>query len=1277
MIFFELNPSDISNLTDADLREMVARLCEAELITQKVNPYCVRWGGAQEAADGGLDVRIVDANPLSKQGFVPRANTGFQVKRESMGRARCKDEMLDKGAPKPVIKELATQKGAYIIVSGKDDCTGKMLSNRLQGMKSAVENLPDGGHIFLDFYGRDRLGAWLRQFPGVALWVRSRLGKPLSGWQPFGRWTSTPIDKDDDLLLDEHPCVIDINSRHKKPVSISDGIRLVRERLRKPGSVVRITGLSGVGKTRFAQALFENSACDDPLPKTNAIYADLGNELNPTASELVSYLIANDFISYLVLDNCPPDIHRRLQRQVSSQKTKISLLTIEYDISDDRPEETETIHIDPSSEKVISQLLKKRFPSLGFVNSGKIAEFSGGNARVAIALASRVATDETLANFSDADLFFRLFSQRKKETSVSLMEDAEVLSLFYSINSASTDCNDELGVLGTIGNLTRDRLVRSLAELFRRQLLQKRGDWRAVLPHALANRLARRALENIAPEKINAELLKPENRRLFKSCAHRLGFLHDCEPARHLAQTWMNFGGPLHNITQCDAELLTSLTYIAPVFPDVVLGAIERASEDSNFCSQDNTNHPLIIRLLRKIAYDDQHFNRAAGLILRFAEIEKKGTNTITTQLAGLFSLHLSGTQATPDRRLSFLNSVLNSNSSRRLEIAQAIFQAAFEVSHWNSFETFDFGARSRDSGWKPTVNKDSLDWYNGYIGLLLQPLEANNIALQNWAKEILATNFNKLWCHAGCFDLLEAIIHKYGDSGKWPHMWMAIKKTIHYSGKNHDPQLLKKIKAMENFSAPTDPYSEVAAYALINLWEHAEIMDANPTEESLKQISQKVEALGEITASEPDYLERLAPNLWSKYIDALLPFGTGLAKGSSDPSLTFDRLVRLMLNQKLEIIQPTLFCGFVAGTHASNPYLAQKLQESVLDIPELKPHFVKILSATPITPWGTKKLTALATSGEFEAKTFEHIGWGRVHESIPDRDLSELLAALNNLPNGAHSTIEVLGMRFHEKTKTNYTPHECLRSVGRQAIVKMLSMHFNEVRNHQSYMASIVIAECLSEPIPEDEVRNIIDLLCTSISTYSRYGFSYTLHNGELDNLVNHLTKNFPEYVLDRTLTDKNPTINSIFREGGNDISPLNSAPIERVLKWCNGNQDKIEKVANAVSAYTTIGTDSQSHDNPQKVILSHHITSLLDTAQDKSAIVDIIFYKISPSHWIGSLAGILEVRSEAFSALLSHVSPDVRKRAQTHISHLHQKIEKRRVQEAQNYSQREQRFE
>lgn len=54
----ELTSDDIANLTDSDLRALVARLCEAELMRRGLSTSAVTWGGSQDAPDGGIDVRI-------------------------------------------------------------------------------------------------------------------------------------------------------------------------------------------------------------------------------------------------------------------------------------------------------------------------------------------------------------------------------------------------------------------------------------------------------------------------------------------------------------------------------------------------------------------------------------------------------------------------------------------------------------------------------------------------------------------------------------------------------------------------------------------------------------------------------------------------------------------------------------------------------------------------------------------------------------------------------------------------------------------------------------------------------------------------------------------------------------------------------------------------------------------------------------------------------------------------------------------------------------------
>jgi hypothetical protein len=1274
MIFFEIEATDISSLDDGELRELVARLCEAELIHQGIQPSSVTWGGAQEAADGGLDVRIRSAVGISIPNFVPRENTGFQVKKHSMGKSACLKEMKEDGQPKAILEDLAAQKGAYIIVSGKDDCSDKMLSERLGGMKEAVTSLQDKNDLYLDFYGRDRLAAWLRRHPSVVLWARSRLGKPLAGWMPFGRWAATPPDQDDEFLVDDHPCVVDANSNSKEPKPVSEGIQLTRDRLRASGSTVRITGLSGVGKTRFAQALFEAEAGHDALPASDVIYADLGNDLTPTASELVTYLIANDFATYLVLDNCPPDVHRSLQKQVAASSAKLRLLTIEYDISEDKPEETEVIHLEPTSEATVSKLVQKRSPGLGRVNADRIAEFAGGNARVALALASRVNTDETLSNFTDEDLFRRLFSQRK-ENSPELLHSAEALALVYSFNVSRTEHSDELSILEAITGLTRQALHRDQAELLRRQLAQQRGNWRAILPHALANRLAKRALENIALEDINAELFKPGNLRLFQSCAHRLGYLHDFERARVLALSWVQPGAPLGNIAACSEKHLVALEYVAPIFPEVVLRAIEQAATDPNFASRENGNFTRFVPLLCHLAYEDATFDRAVEVLLKFAETEKVGdnNNSIVGKMGRLFSLHLSGTEATPKRRQAFVQKLLNSGHQRHREIARELLRNAFEAHQWTSFGTFHFGARIRGSGWHPKTHEERIAWYVDHIKLLQPAFDSARLQETMWAKTLLASHFRALWSFAGCFDSLEQIVRDRGRDGSWPEIWISIKQTLHFDGDRHAPEILSRLEELEKLTAPSDPYSEIEAYALVDAWNHVELR-GDDFQEKTNEIYEKVINLGKLAASHPEYLDRLGIKLWETRVNPISWFGKGLARGASDSQSMFNHLLKSFQENRSDRTTILLLDGYIGGVHESDAHQARQILERALEIPELKQYGVDLLTTVPLVPWASTKLLELAQGGELEARYFERIGYARSHEEISDTELATLLTAINALDRGYLSTIRILSMRLFGKERHDYIPNDELRSAARMAILRLVSAHREEFGQAQLHGLDRVLEEALNPSSPEGEVREIIERLCEGIESYRLYTF-------EMTETASALIKKYPELLLDVVFdgSDREEVLpyllfkERVFREE----PALNDAPLDRVLAWCGADQERILKVAKAMHAYSSNDSSDGSDEHPKSMGLSGHIKSLLTVAQDKPAIVEIIFDGIHPGSWSGSLADIFEIRSKAFAELLHHSDPEVRKFAKTKLAVLEQRIIKEREREAAQHNEREQRFE
>jgi hypothetical protein len=159
----EITPDHIAELADNDLRTLIGLLCEAELARHNLSVSAVTWGGNQRAADGGLDVRVALPAGSAVTDFVPRPNTGFQVKCQDMPRNAILAEMRPSNVVRPVIRELADTSGAYVIVSSQGSTADSALQNRRAAMLDAVASLPNTANLILDFYDRTRLASWVRQ----------------------------------------------------------------------------------------------------------------------------------------------------------------------------------------------------------------------------------------------------------------------------------------------------------------------------------------------------------------------------------------------------------------------------------------------------------------------------------------------------------------------------------------------------------------------------------------------------------------------------------------------------------------------------------------------------------------------------------------------------------------------------------------------------------------------------------------------------------------------------------------------------------------------------------------------------------------------------------------------------------------------------------------------------------------------------------------------------------------------------------------------------------
>ena len=663
----EITGDDIARLDDADLRALIGLLCEADYYLAGFPTKGITWGGHQDARDGGLDVVVRYETPPPQNSFVPRSITGFQVKKPDMPSAQILKEMKTDGILREEIKALIQDCGAYIIVSSSGSTSTTALSNRVDAMKEAVADENGHQNLYLDFYDRGRVATWVRAHRSLILWVRNKIGRQLKGWRPYENWANAPGGTEEEYLLDDGLRLYDGPGAEDKGLTAKDGLQKLRSALSTPGASVRLAGLSGVGKTRLVQAVFDERVGEQALNHSQAFYTDMSDSPNPDPRTFAEQLIAEKTRAILIVDNCPPDLHRRLTQTCSGSHSTVSLLTVEYDVREDVPEETSVFRLEPASEEIIEKLIRKRFPHISQVDARTIANFSGGNSRVAIALANTVGQGETLSGFRDEELFKRLFRQRH-EADENLLISAEVCSLVYSFEGTDTVSEkSELKVLASLVDKSALDLYRDVGMLKERDLVQSRDVWRALLPHAIANRLAKRALESIPKERVVDTFLHNGSQRLIKSFSRRLSYLHDCKQAIEIVNEWMANDGWIGkencNFNEFGMEVFKN---IAPVSPEISLEAIERAAngdEGVRFTSRENAHYYEFVAILRHLAYDPKLFDRSVKLMCRYALSEDPDENHNPTRdvLKSLFYIYLSGTHASVEARAKIIEELVDS----------------------------------------------------------------------------------------------------------------------------------------------------------------------------------------------------------------------------------------------------------------------------------------------------------------------------------------------------------------------------------------------------------------------------------------------------------------------------------------------------------------------------------------------------------------------------------------------------------------------------------------
>jgi hypothetical protein len=240
-------------------------------------------------------------------------------------------------------------------------------------------------------------------------------------------------------LLDEEARVCRPIVEPDRAYAVPTGLALIRDALATPRSVVRLTGLSGMGKTRFAQALFDPRVGTGALDASLAVYGDAGYEKAVSPGQLARSLVEDRVEAVLVVDNCPASRHSELTAIARTAGSRLRLLTIDFDVGDDQPEHTDVFRLQNAGEDLIDSLLRQRAPQLTQGDRHRIVEFSGGNTRIALAIALAPRGRKGIAHLRNDELLDRLFLKGRRDPDVELRRVARAASLVYAFSVSGAD----------------------------------------------------------------------------------------------------------------------------------------------------------------------------------------------------------------------------------------------------------------------------------------------------------------------------------------------------------------------------------------------------------------------------------------------------------------------------------------------------------------------------------------------------------------------------------------------------------------------------------------------------------------------------------------------------------------------------------------------------------------------------------------------------------------------------------------------------------------------
>lgn len=543
--------------------------------------------------------------------------------------------------------------------------------------------------------------------------------------------------------------------------------------------IVRVIGLSGLGKTRLILETFRSREKD----RSHYLYC---NCLHHSKEEIISKLKYSILTLYpeaiIVLDNCDEEDFKcyvDLWKALGAQCKLIALFN--------NPEEkpvygTVQCIIKRNLDDIIIKILSDR----GFTKDQLIIikEFAGGIPMMAELLVQGINDGETLGHLSDPSLISKILGinsgnrQRAILQSISLFDfigwknelRGEIEYVTTNSHITSVEYSDRQVFLNDV-----DKIIKKFID---RNILETRGRKIGLRPLPLALYLILEWMEECSQERlekaIQAIQRAPHAEALVSAFHNQVKYLGFNSTAKRRLDGILDLSGPFASAevinTEVGSNMLRTFAEITPEKTTQLLFYILKNENIENL-KKFGKGRRNLIWLLEKLCFRNETFEEAAYLLMRFGIAENENyANNASNQFLSLFPVFLPATSVSLSKRIAFLESQLNNDEN--IPILIKAIERGLSISN----HVFMHGPEKMGGEVLPNYEPETYSEIKEYlVGCLniLSSVSRRNVEYLMQCSEVLVKTFAKL-CSSGCASIILPVIESFIErlDYNWDEMW-------------------------------------------------------------------------------------------------------------------------------------------------------------------------------------------------------------------------------------------------------------------------------------------------------------------------------------------------------------------------------------------------------------------------------------------------------------------------------------------------------------------------